>query len=327
MKKTSRNPPSRQMTLLPVPEIPIVRDEYDIDVFYIYDELKRKYSLPVNIDYATKNNLFEKLTQDERIFIKLSRQYKVKISSRANIKRRNYIIPSSDDRYHSFLGWKILVIDPAKIEALLTHQSKLFTGNYYAARDKFIKLIEFDVYEFVKYRNHFNEDIRLEKIMNWVERNRTNIKEDEKKVITKKNGPPPEFKDVVINNDFAEIFYDGFKMYFDEKDHSSLSLLIVTGKKITSLCFNGKISSLVELFKRLRYQKKIVVRNNDTLTSWICNSFVIKRENKICELNPLTVSNILKKVKKEPSKSNRILTELVEYLPKKKRSDDKPAIK
>lgn len=325
MKNKVNNHVTRQFVLFEIHPPKIVRHEYDIDVFEIFDELKKKYLLKENIAFAKKNKMFSRIRNDEKIFVKMMKQSGINLS--INKKTRHYILPSTNSFYNIYLGWKILAIDPYKIEALLSYQSVLFLGNVNTPKEDFLGLVEFHVYEFVKYRNHFNENIRLEKIMNWVERNRVFI-------LNKNNPdainiPPPKFRIITFENiEFANILYQKLRPFFIKDNHNNLFRLIVNGENVSGLCFNGKAISLVELFKRLRYRKKIFIDSNIILRDWLCNSFkVLNKEKKVESLNKDTVLEILNKEGKEPAKINRILEDIAEYLLKSDRKDIKEEIK
>ncbi|MCJ7771607.1 MAG: hypothetical protein MUP22_00575 [Desulfobacterales bacterium] len=146
-----------------------VRDAYDIDVFDIYDELKKKYPNDGNVKILNEldNSTFFEMQEDN--FVKSLKSGGIDLSK--NQENRCCILPSTSNFYLYHLGWKILIIDPYKIEALLSYQSKEFLGNSSASKDNFVGLVEHVVYEFVKANNYLNESIRLKKIMKWVRRN------------------------------------------------------------------------------------------------------------------------------------------------------------
>ena len=103
--KKSENTGGKQLKLFAFRPQSIARDDYDIDVFQIYDELKKKYKLNENIDISKKNKLLSKLAENERIFIKFMKQSGVNLSIKRRI--RHYILPSTDNHYFQFLGLKI----------------------------------------------------------------------------------------------------------------------------------------------------------------------------------------------------------------------------
>ena len=142
----------------------VERHVYDVDAFEILDRLKEKY---LQVDgFVTEQML---LFEEENLLQLLEEEG---YNSMEHQKYRNFILPSNFNQYNNFLGYKLLTIDLYKIEPLLSYQSVLFLGNNYAVKDNFIGLLEFLVYDFVQRRVLPNEQVRLEKIVTWLERNR-----------------------------------------------------------------------------------------------------------------------------------------------------------
>ena len=95
------------------------RHQYDIDVFEIYDGLKKKYSVDVSISFSNGSNIFDFLKEDEDSFIRYMKSEGHDLI--VHQKQRHFILPSSFDPYHNYLAWKVFVIDVYKIEALLSY--------------------------------------------------------------------------------------------------------------------------------------------------------------------------------------------------------------
>lgn len=157
MKETEYNFPGTQ------------RHVYDIDVFEILDTLRNKLKSDLNSVPAHLRDL-KFIDDEENHFIKHMNKLGIDLSE--NAKYRNYIVPSSYNAYNTYLGYKILIMDPYKIGPFLSYQSVLFLGNDYAPKDNFLGLLEFLTYNFVNARIYFNEFYRLEKMVDWLERNR-----------------------------------------------------------------------------------------------------------------------------------------------------------
>ncbi len=174
----------------------VVRHVYDVDAFETLDKLKEKYLK--NIDFVPENlKDLEFIKLEEELLIKQFKEDDFDLSEHQ--KHRSFIIPSNYNIYCTYLGYRLLTIDVYKIEPLLSYQSVLFMGNYYAAKDNFIGLVEFLTYEFVKARLLPFEKKRLEKIVNWLERNRVFLLN---KAYNDINGP-------IINENESEINKDG----------------------------------------------------------------------------------------------------------------------
>ena len=240
-----------------------------------------------------------------------------------------------------------MTIDLYKIEPLLSYQSVLFLGNYYAPKDNFLGLIEFLVYDFVKARLLPFEQKRLEKIVNWLERNRVfmlnkayndggstlqndneikdnaelhNSEEETTTTVTEH-----QFRVVKMEPIFADVFTEKLKCFFEGQE-IQLFNLIIKNESIEPLVFNGQANQLAELFKRLRYNSKISVATIDILANWIVKHFAIRnKQNEIEELNLSTISQVLKKSNAEPPKGKRILEDVAEFIvPNLRKKDAEP---
>lgn len=304
-----------------------VRHVYDIDVFEILDQLRTKLS--ANIDAVLPHMRDLKFILDEEEFF-FSTMKKEGIDLTENRKYRNYILPSSHNLYNTYLGWKILSMDPYKIGPLLSYQSVLFLGNDYAPKDNFLGLIEFLTYNFVKGRIFFNEFNRLEKMVEWIERNRVfqvnkaYNSDDTIEVEQTDSTEESKIRSVVMAPEFAAILVDKLKSFFPPTQHLMLYELIIKNKFTSKLSFSGNRNQLTELFKRFRYSGKITVRTNDVLATWISNYFeVVDDTNKIEQLNHDTILAILKNAEKEAPKGKRILEDMAEYVVPKQRRQAK----
>lgn len=298
----------------------LVRHVYDVDAFEIIDSLMDKYKS--NIDQVPEH-------LRDLDFIKLEEEFLIKFLNEEGIdtlehqKHRNFIIPSYYNLYNTYLGYKLLTIDLYKIEPLLSYQSVLFLGNYYATKDNFLGLIEFLVYDFVKVRLLPFEQIRLEKMVNWLERNRLFLlnkaynEDSTTDNLREENIQPtaPKFKTVEMEINFANTLQEKLKAYFATEEHPSIFTLFFKGELTVPLCFNGQANQLAELFKRLRYNSKINVATLESLANWITTNFVIKnKQGEIEQLNISTISQVLKKSYAEPPKGKRILEDVAEFI-------------
>ena len=215
----------------------------------------------------------------------------------------------------------MLVYSFFSIETLLTFQSERYEGNHYGAADNFIGLVEFTLYQFVSTMNFFNEDERLEKIMNWVKE----FRKVSQKTSTLKNKNSNEIIIVFHEEAIASIIIKRLKDYFPQEEQLILNDMISKGKLPIPLTFIGNQNQLVEFFKRLRYNKMIKYVSNNVLTFWIINNFKIQNRNgALYELKYESVFEILRKHTKsvEPSKSNRILDDIAPFIRKENRKLD-----
>jgi hypothetical protein len=76
------------------------------------------------------------------------------------------VIESNTIGFDAFLGRTLIAFDVNKIEAILGYQNAIWRG-----KGLFASFVENGVYNYVKNNSPFDNNIRLAKIMNWVERN------------------------------------------------------------------------------------------------------------------------------------------------------------
>jgi len=319
----------------------VVRHVYDIDAFEIIDRLMDKYKS--NIDQVPEHLRdlgFIKL--EEELLIEFLNEEGFDISSHQ--ENRNFIVPSYYNLYNTYLGYKLLTIDLYKIEPLLSYQSVLFLGNNYAPKENFLGLIEFLVYDIVKARLLPFEQIRLEKIVNWLERNRVfmlnkayndgestlqnnneikdNIELHNSEEETTTTVTEHQFRVVKMEPLFANVITEKLKCFFEGQE-IHLFNFIIKNEFTEPLVFNGQANQLAELFKRLRYNSKISVATIDILTNWIVKHFATRnKQNEIMEFKPDTISQVLKKSKTEPKKGKRILEDVAEFIVPNLRKED-----
>jgi hypothetical protein len=248
------------------------------------------------------------------------------------INYRNFILPSNYNQYNNYLAYKLLTIDIYKIEPFLSYQSVLFLGNDYAVKDNFIGLLEFLVYDIVQKRVLPNEQVRLEKIVNWLERNRffllskayndLGMDDETEQTIQSETLTSPQRK-IKMDPHFAGVLCEKLNYFFEGHDQA-LYNLIIKNEFSSLLPFYGQANQLAELFKRLRYNEKITVSTNKLLADWLVNSFCTIDDNgKPSPLLSSTVEGVLKNSDREPPKTKRILIELAQYIQPDKRKIDK----
>lgn len=281
---------------------------YDIDFFEILDKLKDRYTTNCKLiaNYQASLASLKELEENYVKSKKLEGKY-LKIEKRF----RHYVMPSSDILYPTMLAFKLIVSDPHKIQAILSYQSVLFSGNYYADKDNFIGLVEFNIYKLVKSADFLNESIRLDKIANWLENNRKFI------IINAYTE-----KRVTIQAEFADILAKKIEPYFDESQYPDLYNVINKDISVNEkLIFNGSLIELTDLFKRLKANKKIVVKSNEALAQWISDKFGIKKniiDGKLKGINKKVVLDYLVRESRIPKGKARIICEDIAPLVNKK---------
>lgn len=280
------------------------RHVYDVDAFEILDTLKEKYKFN-NSKISVKT-----LNCEEEILIKFLKEEGFNVTEKQ--KNRNFIIPSNYNLYNKFLSYKLLTMDVYKIEPFLSYQSVLFLGNQYASKENFIGLLEFLIYDIVKGKVLPDEQIRLEKMVNWLERNRTFLN---KKAYYKPSSINDLENDriVTMEPDFANVFFEKFRVFFKEQE-KQLFNFIINNESTELLIFDGKSNQLAELFKRLRYNSKIKVSTYEKLAEWIVKHFAVKNKpDGFVKIKINTAIQVLSKSTAEPKKDNRIMEDVAEY--------------
>ena len=173
---------------------PISKHEYDVDIVESYFNLKE---LLENI------KIREGVSKDDYL-----KAIKYPIENYCNevdlpitqILQMKYpiIVKSNIQGFESYLGRTLIAFDINKIEAILSYQNSIWKGN-----DSFPSFIEHLVYRFIKNNSPFDNDIRLGKIMDWVNRNRVFLKPDvSKKDDNKKSKATLDFgiENIKVNN-------------------------------------------------------------------------------------------------------------------------------
>lgn len=297
----------------------VKRHEYDIDVFYILDEYKNKI-ITHNLRNSS-NEPYLHLNEMEAEFIKLMKNIDVDLNE--NKVYRNYIIPSSYNIYVVFLGLKILTIDPYKIEPLLSYQSAIFLGNNNAVKDNFFGLIEYLIYDHVKVKLEIfpNENIRLEKIVDWLERNRYFMLEKAYNQLQNNKGKINNTRLITMEPSFAKVLSDRLSDHILSENKHEIFNLIFKNINNGKFCVHLNLNQLIELFKRLRYQSKIYFTSFEKVSIWISENFEIHTKNDILEIDHKTVYQIFTKTDLEPKRGKIIFPELADYIEIDKRKE------
>ncbi len=282
----------------------IVRHEYDVDAFNVIDSFKQhllnQNFIQEHID--SKKEMVELM--EEMMVDRLKGNHPEIIEAQ---KKRHYIIPSLHNEYNDYLALKLLIIDPFKIPALLSYQSKAFLGNYYAQKVNFIGLIEFLVYQRVKSYKVVDIDLRRERIMKWVEDNRYFDFEDNTE-LRAKNGF------LVTEAKLSQILYENLKLIVPEKRNEDLYFVLSENKlPQTPIPIAANKTQIAELFKRIKYNGACNLSNTD-LANFIIKTFSSMSEDlSVHELKKSTVYDVLRRIKDEPSRGGLLFEHIVEY--------------
>ncbi len=292
----------------------VIRHVYDVDAFELLDAMKAKMMSEDIIDWT---NQFEILQEVEKALIKEAENDNLDLSE--NLKYRNFVLPSSSILYHTFLTYKLITFDLYKIEPMLSFQSKLFLGNYYAVKGNFVGLVEYTAYESVKNSMFSDKNLRLEKIVNWVEGKRKDYSSS-----SYFKSSEVENKFIKADGEFLDLLHQKLMPFFKiEQEKSFLRDALFLGDVEGELSFDGHANQFIEFFKRLKYNNLIFYTANKDLSQWICLNFKfnnVKTKSFENFLND-SVLQILKNSSKEARKGSRILLEVAQYIMAKERKD------
>lgn len=298
-----------------ITEETIIRHPYDVDAFEVIDSFLKETK---NQDYAENRikEIEEAICLGEEMMVKRLSENSSKIID--SQKRRHFILPSIYNEYNDYLALKLLIVDPYKIPALLSYQSALFLGNHYAAKNNFIGLIEFQVYNKVKSFDFKDNDLRREKIMEWVEKNRYFDYEDNSETRIKEDF-------LVSDAKFSQVLYENLKIIIPDSFQEDLYYLLSENRVPKEpIPVQANKSQIVEFFKRIKYNDKSHLENKK-LAGVLCRAFCSLNKNMDKdELKESSVYDILRRTKDEPSQGNLLFENMVPYVLPGTRKDDVP---
>jgi hypothetical protein len=180
---------------------------YDVDAIGIYfnvRDLLEKYQLPENSD---KEKYINGLVLLIKSYCEITN---LDFTSYIKDKHNFLVIPSSSNSYFTFLAYALAHFDIYKIKRFLDYQKENFKGNDYSKN--FTNYLEFIAYRTVKTLSLFKTEERLEKIMQWLE------KENEKEI--------PDRQEKTLEE--SDEFY--YWKYGNEKLRTLYQILLREGK-------------------------------------------------------------------------------------------------
>jgi hypothetical protein len=150
--------------------IPISKYEYDVDIVEAYFQIK---------ELLDKVELTEGFSQKEQYL--LAMKYPISDYCKKNelpvqkVFEIKYPIVVDDTIYgfETYLGRTLIAFDVNKIEAILSYQN-----SKWKQKELFASFVEHGVYNYVKNNSPFDNNLRLSKIMVWVEKNREFYSDD-----------------------------------------------------------------------------------------------------------------------------------------------------
>jgi hypothetical protein len=261
------------------------------------------YDLNVNEIYKKLDSLVENGNEMEKKEIE-------KLKSRLIDQAKNYcenhsidfnkyfknnaplIIRPQDNTYHYFLSLSLICFDIHRIHSYLNYHYETINGNYYA-KDKrgFIGLIEFIVYNQVVPYSPFNGDLRAEKIMQWVDKRRS----DDKINVTIFDN-----KLIVINEVQLDVIYEALRKNFSESDQSKLFNLLKGEPIEGKIIFMGEGNKLLDAFKKMQ-EIQIIFNSKRNVEMWFAKYFQYSSKGKVTDFTEQYAHDIISS-NKQPCK-------------------------
>jgi len=291
------------------------RREYDIDAFYILDELREQYKNHQWNSEEQKRLILKDIDNAEKTFIEFESNNGKDLTY--NIAARNYILSTKSRFYPLFLCRKILTMDTRKIYGMLSYQKEKYELEKASKGISFFELMDEFVYKLLHDYNFLDEEIRIEKTVSWLDDMRLII--DRKKLEYSdfeppSNSKPPIFEfiegniDIEVCNNLLEKSKKDKKFFKGKSNRKNLKSLLLKGENHKNICFNGQHNQLPEFFKRLIDRNELLVADKKIFAKWIVTSFVVKtRLGNTEKMSEKSVWRILKLKKNPVAKKNRIL--------------------
>lgn len=148
-----------------VKKLPAIKThEYDVDIVKAYFEIKKLLETIVNDGRYLKKEEYL-----QRILYLITDYCQINNLPTDQVLQIKYpiIVESTNDGFQTYLGMTLIAFDINKIEAILSYQNILWKRE-----GLFASFVEHGVYSFVYNNSQFDNNMRLSKIMQWVEKNR-----------------------------------------------------------------------------------------------------------------------------------------------------------
>jgi hypothetical protein len=138
-----------------------------------------------------------------------------------------------------------------------------------------------------------------------------NVYDDIKPSVQKQEGSNSLSKSdqkIIIDEEFHDDLFKGLKIFFPDQ-HAALKDVLQGNVVDKKLVFLSSQNQLVEVFRRLKYNKRIH-NSQKEIQEWLCSNFQYRykkgKTKEIRNLNNNSVKDLLEKGKGEPSKKSRI---------------------
>jgi hypothetical protein len=141
----------------------VSKHEYDVDIVDAYLKIEQMIDSVKTRAGFDREHYLEAMKQSVIFYCQ---QSDLPISQILQMKYP-LIVLSDSIGFETHLGRTLISFDENKIEAILAYQNAIWKGT-----GLFASLVEHGVYNYVKNNSPFDNNNRLGKIMNWVEKNR-----------------------------------------------------------------------------------------------------------------------------------------------------------
>lgn len=287
---------------------------YDLHLDDLIGKMKELYRQKFSDPKDLKERLLS-LEEVKRLFLsEMKGEGNGKIS---DIVDYNPTVPSSYRLYHVYLSYKLLTCDPYRIGLILNHHAAGFAGNEQADRENFAGLLEFYVYTFVKSHLGCEDNFRLEKITNWLEDYRSQTRVKQKKVTD--GTPDSNDKDsmrVRIKPDLVNELADALGLFIETHQKNDFIDALVQDEYVKSkIKFKAGLIVLVYLFKILKNEGRLTVKNHVVLADWLCERFEYERKESAMKgsvpINKKVALHYLNSSERGPKQKNKKLIDSV----------------
>lgn len=208
----------------------IKKHEYDIDIVETYFTLKKLLETHLTNEELKKRHL-------DLFFDPIQNYCSENEMSLDRVLQLNYPIVKNNTsiNFEAFLGRTLMVCDINKIAAILGYQRALWNSDL-----MFATFVEHPVYKYVFHNGLFENNDRLVKIMDWVEKNRTFVTVDDTKE-NKEKDPSLKYGETIV---MTKEFY--YWSYSEEKLMSLHDLLITNNKIENNDFFQENFKTYIE---------------------------------------------------------------------------------
>lgn len=196
---------------------PISKHEYDVDIVDAYLKIESELNNVKNNEGLKKEEYLESIK-----YPIINYCHKEDLPYEAIIQMKYpIVVPNTAHGFEAYLGRTLIAFDINKIEALLSYQnSKWLSKNLFAS------FVEHLVYNFIYKNSPFDNNIRLSKIMLWVDKNRHFL--PTVKSSNKTKGKSTALNYGIIKTNVSKLYY----WPYSKKSLNDLKKALISNNKI-----------------------------------------------------------------------------------------------